>query len=110
MQTRQKTLLKKVFQRLEHQYRSSFQQVEVLNEKYLDLVTRYKSALVHRQMSSAYNLYLRIQVVEEVRLAYYQFTKQKAAVLTRMREEMYDEYYDVLEDEMEDDRMSSLRE
>jgi hypothetical protein len=45
-----------------------------------------------------------------VRTAYYDYTKQKAAVLTKMREEMYDEYYDVIEDEMADDSMISSRE
>lgn len=110
MLTRQKVSLKNVIQRLEQQYKKGFQQVEVLNERYLDLVSRYKRALLDRQMSTSYSLYLRIQVIEEVRLAYYEFTKQKAAVLTRIREEMHDDYYDVIQDEMEDDSMLNSRE
>ena len=60
-------------------------------------------------MTAAYNLYLRVLVVEEVRIAYYDYTKQKAAVLTRMRDEMYDDCYDVIEDEIADDSMVSSR-
>ena len=58
-------------------------------------------------MTAAYNLYLRVLVVEEVRIAYYDYTKQKAAVLTRMRDEMYDDCYDVIEDEIDDSMVSS---
>ena len=110
MLTRYQYFLKKVFRRLECQYKIGFQQVEVLNEKYLDLVCRYKKAVAQGHMTAAYNLYLRVQVIEEVRIAYYDYTKQKAAVLTRMRDEMYDDYYDVIEDEIADDSMLSYRE
>jgi hypothetical protein len=58
-------------------------------------------------MTAAYNLYLRVLVVEEVRIAYYDYTKQKAAVLTRMRDEMYDDCYDVIEVEIDDSMVSS---
>ena len=58
-------------------------------------------------MTAAYNLYLRVLVVEEVRITYYDYTKQKAAVLTRMRDEMYDDCYDVIEDEIDDSMVSS---
>ena len=110
MLTRHQYFLKKVFKRLECQYKIGFQQVEVLNEKYLDLVCRYKKAVAQGNMTAAYNLYLRVQVVEEVRIAYYDYTKQKAAVLTRMRDEIYDDCYDVIEDEIADDSMISSRE
>ena len=58
-------------------------------------------------MTAAYNLYLRVLVVEEVHIAYYDYTKQKAAVLTRMRDEMYDDCYDVIEVEIDDSMVSS---
>lgn len=113
MLTRHRSYLKKIFQRLECQYKYSFQQVEVLNERYLALVMRYRRALGQHQMGLAYSIYLRLQVVEEVRLAYYGYTKQKAGVLTRMREEMLnnDDYFydDVIQDELEDDRIMAIR-
>ncbi|XP_074640406.1 uncharacterized protein LOC141898434 [Tubulanus polymorphus] len=69
----------------ENRFRSSCQQIVLLNQNLDDLQNRYLRAVQAEQRSFRYSLRLRMAVLEGIRNMYYEYACRKADELTNLR-------------------------
>ncbi|KAK3107282.1 hypothetical protein FSP39_011085 [Pinctada imbricata] len=86
----------------ERKFRRACAQIIALNHKMDGMVDRYKRAKAENHRSFRYTLRLQLAVVEGVRNMYHDYAQEKAAVVTKLRGELYGGTDDDSEDGMEE--------